>query len=162
MRFSILCTQTAALIKSKWCVLLNCCARLHPNTVLMEAGWRTVPCPATNLSILVRKSSARTKQRVISVALKTPLEIRLGICIYKTSLLHRPHDYIDFTPSWPPKFYNKIAPMVRKATCHFLLRLLRFLRLIGYQYYYVFVGFILVLPGGVLFRHGFTFVILTC
>jgi len=34
---------------------------------------------------------------VISVALKTPLEIRLGICIYKTSLLHRSDDYIGFT-----------------------------------------------------------------
>jgi len=48
---------------------------------------------------------------VIRVALKTPLEIRLGICIYKTSLLHRPVDYIGFTPSCPPTFYNKIAPM---------------------------------------------------
>jgi len=50
-------------------------------------------------------------QSVISVALKTPLEIRLGICIYKTSLLHRPDDYIGFTPRCPPLFYNKIAPM---------------------------------------------------
>jgi len=41
---------------------------------------------------------------VISVALKTPLEKRLAICIYKTSLLHRPDDYIDFTPSCPPHF----------------------------------------------------------
>jgi len=48
---------------------------------------------------------------VISVALKTPLEIRLGICIYKTWPLHRPDDYICFTPSCPPTFYNKIAPM---------------------------------------------------
>jgi len=36
------------------------------------------------------------------VALKTPLEIRLGICIYKTSFLHRPDDYVGFTPSCPP------------------------------------------------------------
>ena len=49
---------------------------------------------------------------MISVALKTPLEIRLGICIYKTSLLHRPDDYIGFTPRCPPTFYNKIARMV--------------------------------------------------
>jgi len=28
-----------------------------------------------------------------------PLETKLGICIYKTLLLHRPDDYIDFTPS---------------------------------------------------------------
>jgi len=39
---------------------------------------------------------------VISVALKTPQEIRLGTCIYKTSLLHRSDDYIGFTPSCPP------------------------------------------------------------
>jgi len=38
---------------------------------------------------------------VISVALKTHLEIRLGIYIYKASLLHRPDDYIGFTPSCP-------------------------------------------------------------
>jgi len=39
---------------------------------------------------------------MISVALKTPLEIKLGNCIYKTSLLHRPDHYIGFTPSCPP------------------------------------------------------------
>jgi len=39
---------------------------------------------------------------MISVALKTNLEIRLGICIYNTSFLHRPGDYFDFTPSCPP------------------------------------------------------------
>jgi len=48
---------------------------------------------------------------VISVTLKTHLEIKLGNCIYKTSLLHRPDYYIGFTPSCPPAFYNKIAPM---------------------------------------------------
>ena len=94
--------QLTALIKPKWYVLLYCCACLHPNTILMEAGWTTVPCPATNLSILICKSSARTKQSAISVALKTPLEIRLGIFIYKMLLLHRPDDYIGFTPICPP------------------------------------------------------------
>jgi len=53
---------------------------------------------------------------VISVALKTPLEIRLGICIYKTSLLHRPDDFIGFTPNCPPTFYNKIAPMTQTTS----------------------------------------------
>jgi len=65
--------QLTALMKPKWCILLYCCACLHPNTMLMEAGWTTVACPATNLSILsifICKSSARTKQIVISVALK--------------------------------------------------------------------------------------------
>ena len=46
-----------------------------------------------NLSILICKSSATSKQSVVSVALKTPLEIRLWICVYKWSLLHRPDDY---------------------------------------------------------------------
>ena len=114
MRFSILCTPTDSFDKTQMmCSTIQyCCACLHPNTMLMEAGWNTVPCPATNINILICKSSARTKQSVISVALKTPLEIRLGICIYKTSLLHRPDDHIGFTPSCPPTFYNKIAPML--------------------------------------------------
>jgi len=56
------------------------------------------------------KSSARTKQNVISVVFKTPQEIRLGICIYETSLLHRPDDYIGFTPSCPPHFTTKLRP----------------------------------------------------
>jgi len=42
------------------------------------------------------------QKSVISVALKTPLEIKLGICIHKTSLLHQPNDHISFTPSCPP------------------------------------------------------------
>ena len=108
--------QLTALIKPKCCVLPYCCACLHLNTILMETGWTTVSCPATNLHILICKSSARTKQSVISVAFKTPLEIRLGIYIYKTSLLHRPEDYIGFTPSCPPTIYNKIAPMVSMIT----------------------------------------------
>jgi len=49
---------------------------------------------------------------VISVSLKTHLEIRLAMCVYKTSFLHRHDDYIGFTPSCPPTFYNKIAPML--------------------------------------------------
>jgi len=53
---------------------------------------------------------------VISVALKTPLQIRSGICIHKTSLLHRPVDYIGFTPSCHLPFYNKIAPVVLGTT----------------------------------------------
>jgi len=104
--------QLTALKKNKWCVLLHCCACLHPNTILKEAGWTTFACPATNLSILICKSSARTKQSVIRVALETYLEIRLVFCICKTSLLHRPDDYVGFTPSCPPTFYNKIAPML--------------------------------------------------
>ena len=112
MRFSFLCTQLTALIEPNWCFLLYCCACLHPNTISMVAGWTTVPCPTTNLSILTYKSSARTKQSVISVALKTPLEIILGICIYKSSLLYRLNDYIGLTPSCPTHILHKIAPMI--------------------------------------------------
>ena len=73
--------------------------------VHITSAWKqaetTVPCPATHLSILICKSSAKTKQSVISVSLQTHLEIRLGIYTYKTSLLHRPDGYIGFTPSCP-------------------------------------------------------------
>jgi len=31
----------------------------------------------------------------------------LGICIYKTSLLHRPDDYIGFTPSCSPNILQQ-------------------------------------------------------
>jgi len=109
--------QLTTLIKPSWCVLLRCCACLHPNTILMEAGLTTVPCPATNFSVLICKPSARTKQSVISVALKTPPEIRLGICIYKTSLLHRSDDYIGFTPSCPPHILQQNCAHARKQPC---------------------------------------------
>ena len=39
---------------------------------------------------------------MISASLKTHLEIRLAMCVYKTSFLHRPDDYIGFTSSCPP------------------------------------------------------------
>ena len=48
---------------------------------------------------------------MISVALKTPLETKLGICIYKMSLLHRPDNYISVKPNGTHTFYNKIAPI---------------------------------------------------
>jgi len=122
MRFSITRTATDSSDKTHLiCSTILLCL-FAPNTILMEAGWTTLPSPATNLSILTCKSSARTKQSVISVALrisleisvalKIPLEIRLGICIYKTSLLHWPIYYIDFTPSCPPYILQQIAPMV--------------------------------------------------
>ena len=44
-------------------------------------------------------------QSVISVTLKTPLQIRLGIGNIK---LH----FCGFTPICPPTFYNKIEPMI--------------------------------------------------
>jgi len=50
---------------------------------------------------------------VVGVAFKTPVETRLAICIYKTSILHRLDDCIVFTPSYPFTFCNDIAPMLR-------------------------------------------------
>ena len=47
---------------------------------------------------------------MISVALKTPLQIRLGIGIHKTSLLR-------FHTQLPPTFYNKIAPTIGYSDC---------------------------------------------
>jgi len=55
------------------------------------------------LGLLVSKPFVGMKQSVIGVALKTPLKTRLGIfCIYKTSLEHRPDDYIGFASTCPP------------------------------------------------------------
>jgi len=34
----------------------------------------------------------------------------LGACVYKTVLLNRPDDYIDFTPSCPAHFTTKLQP----------------------------------------------------
>jgi len=52
---------------------------------------------------------------MISVALKTQLETKLGKCMYNTSLLHRPDYYIGFTPSCrPPHFTKKLRPCANK------------------------------------------------
>ena len=47
---------------------------------------------------------------MISVALKTHLEIRLGICIYETSVQHRPDDYLISHQAVPPHFTTKLLP----------------------------------------------------
>ena len=52
---------------------------------------------------------------MVSVAFKTPLKARLGIYIYKTSLLPGPDDYIGFAPNGPPTFYKKIAPLITSS-----------------------------------------------
>ena len=103
--------QLTALIKPNWCFLLYCCACLYHSLEVVQPSWIAVPCPTTKLSLSISKSFVRIKQGVIRVALKTLLKIKVGICIYKTSLPHRPDDYVGFTSSCPPTFYNKIAPM---------------------------------------------------
>jgi len=100
--------QPTALIKPKRCVLLYCCACLHPNTILMQAGWTTVPYPTTDLSVLICKSSARTKQTVMSVALKIHLEIRLGICIYKTT---------SGSTQWLYWVHTELSPHILQQNC---------------------------------------------
>ena len=94
--------QLTALIKPNWCVLLYCCTCLYHSLIVVQPSWTTVPCPTTKFSLLISESFVGTKQSVISVALKIPLKTRLGICIYKTLLLHRVDDYIGFTSSCPP------------------------------------------------------------
>ena len=94
--------QLTALIKPNWCVLLYCCACWYHSLMVMQPSWTTVPCPTTKISSLISKSFVGIKQSVISVTLKTPLKTRLGICIYKTLLPHRPDDFIGFTSSCSP------------------------------------------------------------
>ena len=116
MRFTLLCSQLTALIKPSWCVLLHCCASLCHSLIVVQPSWTAVPCLTTKFGLLISKPFVWIKQSVIGVALKTPLKTRLRICIYKTSLPHRPDDYIGFTSSCPPTFYNKIAPMPTAKT----------------------------------------------
>jgi len=54
---------------------------------------------------------------VITVALKTHLKTRLGICVYKTLLLLRADDYW-FYIKLSPTFYIKIAPMITDNNYH--------------------------------------------
>jgi len=76
--------QLTALIKPDWCVLLYCCACLCHSLTVVQPSWTTVPCPTTKLKLLISKSFVGIKQSVISVAVRTPLKLRLGMCIYKT------------------------------------------------------------------------------
>ena len=90
-RICLLCQQTSLenMNMTSNCDVTNSAHQIHMTAIChwMNPPWKfsayatAVPCAATNLSILICKSSARTKQSVISVALKTPLEIRLGICL---------------------------------------------------------------------------------
>jgi len=109
---SVFCAlKLTALIKPNWSVLLYCCACVYNSLIVVQPSWTTVPCPTTKLCLFISKSFVGTKQSVISVALKTPLKTRLGICIYTTLLPHRADDYIGFTSSCPPPhFTTKLRP----------------------------------------------------
>ena len=94
--------QLTALIKPNWCVLLYRYASLRHSLIVVQPSWTAVPGLTTKLGLLISKPFVRIKQSVICVASKTPVKTRLGICIYKTSLSHRPDGYIGFTSSCPP------------------------------------------------------------
>jgi len=116
MPFSILCTPTDSSDKTQLMhsTILLCLFASKYDINVSRLNYTTVSSNKFKFSLC--KSSARIKQSVISVAFKTPLEARLGVCIYKTALLlHRPETYIGFTPSCPPIFYNKIAPMFHSS-----------------------------------------------
>ena len=105
--------QLTAVMKPSWCILLYCCAYLHPNTTLTQAGWTPVPCLASNIGIC--NSSARIKKSVIGVAFKTPLETRVESVFIKL------HFSIDPTTiSWfhtklsPPHFTTKLRPWLSR------------------------------------------------
>ena len=118
MRFSILCIATDSSDKAQlMCSTIMLClfaskydingSRLNYSTCVSSNKFKYIKTVCTHLQ----------GQSVISVALKTPLEIRLGICIYKTSLLHRPDDYLGFTPSCPPHFTTKLRPCLLQHYC---------------------------------------------
>jgi len=56
-------------------------------------------------------NDVKRKARAWLVLLSKHLwKTRLGICTCKTSLLHRPDEYLGFTPSCPPIFCKKLRP----------------------------------------------------
>jgi len=87
MRFSILCTPTDSSDNTRLlCFAILLCLFLSKYDI-SASRLTAVPCPETNLSILVCKSALRTKQNAISVAFKTRPETRWGICSLFTKLL---------------------------------------------------------------------------
>jgi len=110
----------------RYCVLLYCCACLYHSLVVVQPSLTTVPCPTTKFTLIISKSFVGIKQRMISVALKTPLKTRLGMCIYKTSLPHRPGDYIGFTSSCPPHILQQNCAHERNHRSRMYLHLLLF------------------------------------
>ena len=90
VRFSILCTQTDNSDKTQmmcFTTLLSLFTSKYDINV-SRLNYSTVS--SDKFKYINTKNICKDKTK--SVALKTPLEIRLGICIYKP--LHRPHDYI--------------------------------------------------------------------
>jgi len=107
MRFSIVCTPTDSSGKIQFMYSTTFLCLFVSEYDINASRLNEQQIIAT--SILICKSSARIKQRVISVAFKTPLETRLAICVYKTSHLHGFDDYIGFTPSCTPHILQHCA-----------------------------------------------------
>ena len=111
MPLSILCTPTDGSHKAQLMSSTTLLCLFVSKYDISADTVKNSTVSSNELSTLICKSSVRLKLSVISVAFKALLERRLGIFIYKTSLLHQPDDYVGFTPSCPT-FYNKIAPML--------------------------------------------------
>jgi len=60
------------------CVLLHFCVCLYHSLIVVQPSWTTVPCPTTELRLLISKPFVGINQIVISVALKTPLKNMIG------------------------------------------------------------------------------------
>jgi len=113
MQFSILSTPTDSSDKTQMmcsAILLLCLftSKYHVNG--RRLNYSTASSSKFKYINMYCKSCSRTIQNVISVALKTPLKIRLGISIFKTSLLHRPDDNIGFTSSCVPPYFTTKLP----------------------------------------------------
>ena len=93
MRFTVLCTPTDSSDKTKGCVLLYWCASLYHSLIVVQPSWTAVPCPTTKSSLI--------KQRVISVALKTPLKNKIGNLYLQNFTSH----------------YIKLSPQILQQNC---------------------------------------------
>jgi len=112
MRFSILCTPTDSSDKTQimFSTILLCLFVFRYGINGSRLNYSTMS--SNKFKYIDNMFYHLQGQSMISVALKTLLEIRLGICIYIyiTSLLHRPDDYFGFTPSCTPHFTTKLHP----------------------------------------------------
>ena len=112
MQFSILCTPTDSSDKTQMmCFTSTILLCLFTSKYDINGSRLNYSTAFSNK--LIFKSSARTKEGVLSVALTKSLEIRLGICINYIKL----HFCIDLMTilvlhqAVPPQICNKFAPM---------------------------------------------------
>ena len=108
MRFSILCTSTDSSDKTRlmYSTILLCLFVSKYDINGSRLNYSTVT--SNKFKNINMYCNSFSKPKRISVARKTPLQIRIRT--YKTSLLHWPDDYIGFTPCCPPHFTTKLRP----------------------------------------------------